>query len=259
MGWFIFISLIACACFAEGINCFTDGNIGGGFGYMVFPILFGIVIAIGIVSAVKTEKKVKAKIKELELELAKWSDMSEKIKAQNFTSKDLFNELHAMLLQKNVRDIEETQKDNFKFLSFIAPNEKHGLFILQEIDELNFDALASLMKVIEDNKNENTDIFYINEYINNVYENLMVRCFQTMSGVFIYNKETFINDIKPVIADINSQIEIQKKILNPPPKVKKKIFRGGSYEKIFPHMTTTDSDPDYLQQMDDWEWMDDDF
>lgn len=258
MGWFIFFSLIACACFVEGINCFTDGNIGGGFVYMIFPILFGIVIAIGVVGAVKTDKKVKGKIKELELELAKWNEMSEKVKAQDFTSEDLFKELHTMLLQKNARDIKETQNDNFKLLSFLAPNEKRGVFILQEIDKLDFDALADLMKVIEENKKENTDIFYINEYVNNPYENLMVRCFQSMDGVFIYNKETFINDIKRVIADINSQIEIQKKILNPPPKVKYKRG-GGSYKKIFPHMTTTDSDPEYLQQMDDWEWMDDDF
>jgi len=118
--------------------------------------------------------------------------------------------------------------------------------------------LADFLEVIRKAKSNNVKIFYLSNNKKGVYNNLMKRCLASMD-VSIYNNASLIKDAQKLIADTETKIAENKKKLEPPKKIKRHSATYGSYEKIFPNMVCSDDDPDYLKQIDDWEWMEDDF
>lgn len=261
MGWAIFFLLIMVGLFGMGIESFTNGDIGSGFGYITIPIVSFAIIIIAIVVESKRKEKIRAEINKIDNEIEKWKALATKVKTTEFGSKDLFDVLPKMVEQLGYLEIEKEETEDFTFLRVSNSNQKKSVFILQNIQSLDFDSLADLMEVVENNRQNNVCVFYIfiNEFTKNVYENLMVKCF-SFADAYIYNKETFVKDIKLVINKLQERSNKKLAELTPQTQTRyKKSGSNGRYKKIFPHMLSKDSDPDYLKQIDDWEWMDDDF
>lgn len=261
MGWAIFFMLIMVGLLGMGADNLVNGNIGTGVGYIIIPTVFFASITTAIVVNSKKAHKTRDEIHKIEDKIEKWKGLATKAKTSEFSSKELINVMPELLEQLGCSEIEKEESDNFTFLRVADFNQGKGLIIHQNIQSLDFDTLADLMEVVESYRQKEIPVFYIflNESTKNVYENLMLKCFGSV-GAYIYNKEAFVKDIQTVTNKLQEQSDKKLKEQTPQTQTKyKKSGSNGRYQKIFPHMLSKDSDPDYLKQIDDWEWMDDDF
>ena len=257
MGWLIFFIIISIGSLGVGIENFSAGKIGAGFGYMVLPALCIGFIVLVIVSGTKFERKAKNEMRNIDNEIAKWNEKKQKIQEKKLTKEEIFALLPEILQQIGYTNICEKEQYGYKCLYSTGQNEKINLFILQQAETLDFDSLADLLKIGRKAKSKKVRVFFVDEFENNVYKNLMVKCFDSM-GVFIYNNKSLLSEIDMIINSLEAKKKAKQTELNPPQKKKyKKSY--GPYRKIFPNMICSDDDPDYLKQIDDWEWMDDDF
>lgn len=261
MGWAIFFLLITIGLFGMGVESFVNGDISTGFAYITIPIVFFVAIIIIIVAESKRKEKIRAEINKIDNEIEKWENLAKKVKTAEFGDKDLFDAFPKVVEQLGYLEIEKEEGENFSFLRARNPNQKKIICIIQNTQSLDFDSLAELMEIVKNNRQNDVSVFYIfiNEFTKNVYENLMVKCFESI-GAYVYNKETFVEDIKTVINKLQERSNKKLAELMPQTQARcKKTDSNGRYKKIFPHMLSKDSDPDYLKQIDDWEWMDGDF
>jgi len=258
MGWLIFFALLAFGCILQAVETFVAGNIGSGFLYLIFPIVFISFITYAIIVGLKQEKLVKAEIKTLDDFLTKWKKIKVDAEAHALKDVDLFKKLPNILKENDFISINEEENSGFRYLNATSSKQDNYMFILQETNSLDFDSLADFLEVIRKAKSNNVKIFYLSNNKKGVYNNLMKRCLASMD-VSIYNNASLIKDAQKLIADTETKIAENKKKLEPPKKIKRHSATYGSYEKIFPNMVCSDDDPDYLKQIDDWEWMEDDF
>lgn len=235
-----------------------------GWVYIVLIILI-VVIASEISMHLyrKNEEKKQEELKPLYAKIDQWKANLIQITKKSLNENLRFHFATSILRDLEFRSVKEEVKDGFKFIFGVNENDKQYVLFMLEKKSLDFNKLADITNHIQELKNNNYEIYYIVQNVSpKVYNNLMQKCFISL-GIAFYTNEQMINDIKSIIKNTESKIRCIEEKYNPTPQIKTKAkTKKHKYRKLFPHLLSSDSDPDYLQEIDDimfMDMMDDDF
>lgn len=256
MGGLIFFLLILICSIVAGIEQLAQGRING-LWYILVP---GVIIVAFVIALIKQYNKDKKKYLPTSIKqkiLPKndsfydyWNKMREKALHGPLATEELYEHLAKVFEEGHYSNVEDVSKQGIKILKGTNKNgEKYTFFSLEDTD-LDFDKLADISEFIKTEKLSGSKINYVAQQVpKQPYTNLFKKCMMG-EGVKVYDTITVLDEANKMLGIVQAQNLSQvseKKVA----KVQKP-----KYEKVFPHMMSSDDDPEELQELDDMMVMD---
>lgn len=256
MGWLIFFALMLIGSICVGIERLAQGQING-LWYILVPVVIIVICVIALISQnnklkqkyLPTSGKQKIQPKDDPFN-DYWNQMREKALHGPLTTEELYEHLAKIFEDGHYTNVEDISKQGIKILKGTNKNGRKYTFFSLEDTDLDFDKLADISAFIQTEKSSGSKINYVAQQVpKQPYTNLFKKC-MVGADVKVYDTITVLDEANKMlgIAPAQKSLQVSEKKV---PKVQKP-----KYEKMFPHMMSSDDDPEELQELDDMMVMD---
>lgn len=230
--------MMGCEWVFNGFGELFTGNVGKGI-LCLFIILFltiGIIVftlaKVGILKKPKKKKK-----------LAYWDEIKNKASTSELTTDELYEHIKKVFEAGQYADIEEKTANGLKILKGTNRTRKSYQFLSLLDTNLDFDKLADITAYIEKNSKKNSKLYYVMQQVpKQVYTELFKKCL-VGAGIGLYDTQSVLKESNRML-DEDMDYEMESTTIN-------EDTTNSNYQKLFPHMMSSDEDPEELQELDD--------